>query len=75
MTIEKRKKCPEVCPALYDPVCGSDGKTYPNSCSLGIASCVSGGKITQVSKGECSKFILFFLRFKYLKFTKMIKST
>ncbi|KAK1932405.1 Ovoinhibitor [Phytophthora citrophthora] len=45
--------CPDMCPAVYEPVCGSDGKTYANACTLSIASCENGGSITQVSDGQC----------------------
>ncbi|KAG1689873.1 hypothetical protein DVH05_001906 [Phytophthora capsici] len=45
--------CPDMCPAVYEPVCGSDSKTYSNACTLSIAACESGGSITQVSDGQC----------------------
>ena len=72
ITIDERHRpnCPEVCIFIYDPVCGSDGITYSNGCFLGIASCNSGGEITQVSKGECGKYVIYFMRFKYLAFAK-----
>jgi len=46
-------ECPQVCPQIYAPVCGSDGKTYGNDCKLKAASCLSQSKITIAYKGEC----------------------
>ncbi|KAL3667253.1 hypothetical protein V7S43_007486 [Phytophthora oleae] len=47
------KACAEVCIETHDPVCGSNGVTYTNSCYLGIAKC-HDPSITQVSTGTCS---------------------
>ena len=50
--------CNGACPRNYDPMCGSDGRTYVNECLLNFASCKSGGKIRKVSDGECSKSLV-----------------
>ena len=32
-------KCMHQCSQLYDPVCGSDGRTYMNKCILRVEEC------------------------------------
>ena len=50
-----KPKCPELCPAVYQPVCGSDGNTYPNECNLKVADCKSDENITVLYLGPCGK--------------------
>ncbi|OCU00819.1 trypsin inhibitor ClTI-1 [Xenopus laevis] len=41
------------CPRDYDPVCGTDGKTYPNECMLCYATKDTAQKVQVETKGEC----------------------
>ncbi|XP_050729672.1 uncharacterized protein LOC127005124 isoform X1 [Eriocheir sinensis] len=48
-------QCPTLCRAVYDPVCGSDGKTYANLCILQAVSCKNRAlSLTVQYEGECA---------------------
>lgn len=44
----QRMVAPEICPEIFQPVCGCDGKTHPNRCQAAAAK--TGVK----AAGECS---------------------
>jgi coxsackievirus/adenovirus receptor len=48
-------RCPIVCTKEYDPVCGSDGRTFPNPCVVKYESCLRQKNITIVHYGHCGK--------------------
>nr|ACL36281.1 Kazal-type serine proteinase inhibitor 2 [Penaeus chinensis] len=48
-----KENCDNGCPDNYDPVCGSNGVTYPNSCHLERENCLSDEEITVAYEGEC----------------------
>ena len=60
-----------VCTFLFSPVCGSDGITYPNACTLEIAACQKPkDKIKITKRGACdvSFWIIFESSYLYVFF-------
>ncbi|XP_077545401.1 agrin-like isoform X2 [Haemaphysalis longicornis] len=48
-------RCNGACPGDLRPVCGSDGRTYPNECLLRVEACRSRRPLRLVYAGACSQ--------------------
>lgn len=45
--------CPTKCSLVYDPICGTDRKSYFNLCALQLKACHSNVTISVAYKGTC----------------------
>ena len=47
--------CDFFCTQNYDPVCGTDGKTYSNKCSMQLEACTQKKNVSVAHNGKCSE--------------------
>jgi len=52
---EPKCVCNNGCPKTYDPICGSNNKTYDNSCELQQDACLTNSSISVRFKRRCDE--------------------
>ncbi|CAG0896270.1 unnamed protein product [Darwinula stevensoni] len=46
-------KCSNICPTIFDEVCASNGRTYPNECEMRTVACETGQRLIIRNRGPC----------------------